>query len=215
MARGLLVDFGGVLTTSVFASFAAFCDAEGLRPDAVEECLRGNRAARALLVDFEIGRISTAEFERGFATVLGVRPHGLVRRLLRGARPDPAMTSAVRAARAAGVRTALVSNSWGVDGYDRDLLAELFDTAVISGEIGVRKPDPRIYALAVERLGVPAEQCVFVDDIRANLMPAAALGMATILHRDARDTVRRLEELLGVALTADGQPGGAGEHVRG
>ena len=100
-------------------------------------------------------------------------------------RPDEAMFDAVAAARRAGVRTGLVSNSWGEQGYDRTRFDELFDVLVISGEIGIRKPAPEIYALASERLGRAAERCVFVDDLAGNLKPARAIGMATVLHRDA------------------------------
>jgi putative hydrolase of the HAD superfamily len=98
------------------------------------------------------------------------------------------------------VRTGLVSNSWGEEGYDRTRFGELFDALVISGEIGIRKPAPEIYALATERLGVGPECCVFVDDLPGNLKPAAAIGMATVLHRDAASTIPELEALLGISL---------------
>jgi putative hydrolase of the HAD superfamily len=150
---GLLIDFGGVLTSNVFDSFAAFCRAEGL-----------------------------------------------IARLFAGMAPDEPMLEAVAAARRGGIRTGLVSNSWGEEGYDRTRFGELFDVLVISGELGVRKPQPEIYALATERLGVPPERCVFVDDLPGNLKPAAALGMATVLHKDAGATIPRLEALLGVSL---------------
>jgi putative hydrolase of the HAD superfamily len=110
------------------------------------------------------------------------------------------MFDAVAAARRAGIRTGLVSNSWGEEGYDRARFDELFDVLVISGELGIRKPAPEIYSLAAERLGRPPERCVFVDDLPGNLKPAAALGMATVLHRDAGATIPRLEALLGVSL---------------
>jgi epoxide hydrolase-like predicted phosphatase len=95
----------------------------------------------------------------------------------------------------------MLSNSWGDDRYDREQLASLFDALVISGEVGLRKPDPAIYSLAAERLGVAPEKCVFVDDLPGNLKPAAALGMATVLHGgDAVATLTRVGVLLGVSL---------------
>ena len=101
-------------------------------------------------------------------------------------RPDERDVRRRRAPRArAGLRTGLVSNSWGEEGYDRTRFDELFDAVVISGEIGIRKPAPEIYALAAERLGRAPERCVFVDDLAGNLKPARAIGMATVLHRDA------------------------------
>ena len=201
MKRGLLIDFGGVLTSNVFESFAAFCREEGLDPRTVRDLFRQEQAARDLLGALEEGRIGTAEFEARFAPMLGVaEPEGLVARLFARMQPDETMFDAVAAARRAGVRTGLVSNSWGEEGYDRTRFRELFDVLVISGELGIRKPAPEIYALAAERLGVAPERCVFVDDLPGNLKPAAAIGMATVLHRDAETTIPRLETLLGVSL---------------
>jgi epoxide hydrolase-like predicted phosphatase len=197
---GLLVDFGGVLTSNVFDSFAAFCRAEGLPPDRVRDLFRGDPAARDLLGDLETGRVTEAEFETRFAPMVGVGAEGLIGRLFAGMRPDERMLEGVAAARRAGVRTGLVSNSWGEEGYDRSRFAELFDAVVISGEIGIRKPAPEIYALAAERLGRAPERCVFVDDLPGNLKPALAIGMATVLHRDAERTLAELEEHLGVSL---------------
>ena len=199
--HGLIVDFGGVLTTDVFESFRAFCEAEGLEPDAVRDRFRGDAEARGLLEALELGQITEAEYEPRLATVLGVAPEGLIDRLFGGMQPDEAMVEGVRAARRAGVRTGMLSNSWGDDRYDREQLAELFDARVISGEVGLRKPDPAIYSLAAERLAVAPDQCVYVDDLPGNLKPAAALGMATVLHGgDADLTLRRAGVLLGVSL---------------
>jgi putative hydrolase of the HAD superfamily len=198
---GLIVDYGGVLTTDVFASFRAFCAAEGLAPEAVRERFVADPSARELLADLERGRISEADFEPRLAALLEVEPAGLVDRLFGGMRPDAAMVDGVRAARRAGVRTALLSNSWGPDRYDRASFPELFDAWVISGEVGLRKPDPAIYELAAQRLGLPPSACVFVDDLPFNLKPARELGMATVAHRDAATTLAELERLLGVRLS--------------
>ena len=198
---GLIVDWGGVLTTDVFAAFRDFCAAEGLEPDAVRNRFAGDPRGFELLAELECGRLAEAEFEAGFAALLGVGPGGLIDRLFGAVLPDPAMLDGVRAARRAGIRTALLSNSWGQDRYDRADWPELFDAWVISGEVGLRKPDPAIYPIAAERLGLEPQACVFVDDLPGNLKPARALGMATVLHRDAERTLAELEELLGVALS--------------
>ena len=199
--RGLLVDFGGVLTTDVFASFRAFCQAEGLTPDAVRERFVADPSARDLLVDLECGRLGEEEFEPRFAALLEVSdPDGLIDRLFARMRPDHAMVDAVRAAHDAGVRTGLISNSWGNGRYDRSQFPQLFHGTVISGEVGVRKPDPQIYALGARAIGLAPDQCVFVDDLRGNLKPARELGMATVHHRSADQTVPELERLLGVRL---------------
>ena len=199
--RGLLVDFGGVLTTNVFGSFEAFCRAEGLEPDAVAQRFRQDADARQLLFDLEVGKLSEAEFEPRFARVIGIADSAdLIDRLFAGMRPDYAMVNAVRAAKEAGIRTGLVSNSWGRGRYDRSQFPALFDGVVISGEVGLRKPEPRIYELGAERLGLAPADCVFVDDLPGNLKPAAALGMATVLHRDPPTTLSELEGHLGVSL---------------
>jgi epoxide hydrolase-like predicted phosphatase len=199
--RGLLVDFGGVLTTDVFVSFQAFCEAEGLSPDTVARRFRSDPAARDLLGDLEVGALEEAEFEPRFAELLGIADaDGLIDRLFAGMGPDEAMFDAVRAARAAGVRTGLISNSWGKGRYDRSQFPELFHGWVISGEVGVRKPAPEIYSLGAEAIGLPPGECVFVDDLPGNLKPARELGMATVHHRRAEETIPELERLLGVAL---------------
>jgi putative hydrolase of the HAD superfamily len=199
--RGLLVDYGGVLTTDVFASFRAFCAAEGLEPETVRDRFRADPAAGDLLAGLETGALSEAEFEPRFAALLEVEPDGLIDRLFGGMAPDEAMIAGVRAARAAGVRTGLLSNSWTTGHYDRALLDELFDATVISAEVGLRKPDPAIYRLAAERMGLQPAEIAFVDDLPGNLKPARAIGMTTIVHRgDAAATLAELESALGVPL---------------
>lgn len=200
---GLLVDFGGVLTTNVFDSFRAFCEGEGLAPEAVRDAFMRDDTARTLLEDLETGRLDEAGFEPRFAAALGLSPDradGLIERIFAGMRPDQAMLDALEAAKRGGVRTGMVSNSWGEGRYDRARFPALFDAVVISAEEGIRKPDPRIYELGAERLGLPPEEIVFVDDLPGNLKPARELGMATVHHTDAGRTIPELEELLGVGL---------------
>ncbi len=206
--RGLLVDWGGVLTSNLFEGFAAFCRQEGLEPDALTQRLGADPGARELVIGLETGRIEEPEFERELAARLGVAATpSLIDRLFAGSTPDETMREAVRRARVAGVRTGLLSNSWGTRRYPRPLLAELFDAVTISGEVGLRKPAPEIYALAAERIGLAPEQCAFVDDLPFNLEPAAALGMATVHHTAAEVTIAELEKLLSVALRPPAAPG--------
>lgn len=199
--RGLLVDWGGVMTTNLFASFNAFCESEGLDPATLAQAFRGDPAARELLIGFEEGRIDETTFENELGRLLGLeRAEGLIDRLFAGAQPEPSMVDAVRTARKAGIATGLISNSWGTTRYPRELLAELFDGVVISGEVGIRKPAPRIYELGAEAIGRAPSECVFVDDLPFNLPPAVELGMATVHHTDAVETIAALEQLLGVPL---------------
>ena len=199
--RGLLVDYGGVLTTSLFDSFGAFCRQEGLEPEVIAQQFAGNREARELLIELECGRLPEEEFERRLAALLEVAPDRLIDRMFAGSGPDPAMREAVSAARQAGVRTGLVSNSWVDRHYPPELLDGLFDGVVISGREGTRKPDPRMYELGAERIGLSPGECVYVDDLPFNLKPAAELGMATIHHVDPEKTIPELERLLNVELT--------------
>jgi epoxide hydrolase-like predicted phosphatase len=201
--RGLLVDFGGVLTTSVWDSFAEFCRGKGLAADAVRGMFRGDPDALAELRELETGRMEEGEFERRFADRLGLdEAEGLIEAMFRGMRPSEPVVAAVRAARESGVRTGLLSNSWSTSHYDRDSLADLFEVLVISGEVGLHKPQPEIYLLAAERLGLDPARCVFVDDLRENCAGAEAVGMTAVLHRDVDATVGRLEQLLGFSVSA-------------
>ena len=198
--RGLLVDYGGVLTSNLFDSFRSFCELEGLEADTVLVRFREDDRCRALLIDLETGNLTEEEFEPQFADVLGVNAPELIDRLFAGSQPDQAMLDAVHRARRAGIRTGLISNSWGTRRYDRTLLERLFDGIVISGEVGMRKPTPEIYEMGAERIGLPPEDCVFVDDLPFNLKPAQQLGMAAVHHTDAPATIDELERLLGVEL---------------
>jgi epoxide hydrolase-like predicted phosphatase len=199
--EGLLVDWGGVMTSNLFGSFREFCVSEDLDPDALARTFRTQPEARGLLIAFEEGRVEETTFEARLAALLGVASApGLIDRLFAGSRIESEMVEAVRAIRAAGARTGLVSNSWGTSRYPRELLGELFDGVVISGEVGVRKPTLRIYELGAQSIGLPADACVFVDDLPFNLPPAVELGMATIHHTSTADTLAELQRLLGVAL---------------
>jgi epoxide hydrolase-like predicted phosphatase len=199
--KGLLVDFGGVLTSNVFDSFREFCEREGLEPDTVRRLFREDPAALAELRRLERGEVTEDEFAERFGPMVGVRDsERLVERLFAGMQADEAMIDAVRTARAAGVRTGLVSNSWGAGRYDRDSFPELFDGVVISGEVGLNKPDPEIFRLGAERAGVEPEECVFVDDLKENCAGAEAVGMTAVLHRGAETTIPELERLLGIPL---------------
>jgi putative hydrolase of the HAD superfamily len=201
---GLLLDWGGVMTSNLMASFGAFCAAEGLDPSALAGAFRSNPQARELLFGFEEGRIEEVAFELGLAQILGVaQAEGLIDRLFSGSVLEDAMVGAVRSARAAGVRTGLISNSWGTSRYPHALLDELFDGVVLSGAVGIRKPTPRIYELGAEAIELEPLRCVFVDDLPFNLPPAEELGMATVHHTEVASTIAELERLLGVALSAD------------
>ncbi|MDA0180269.1 HAD family phosphatase [Solirubrobacter phytolaccae] len=191
---GLLIDWGGVLTTSVLAAFDAFSVRQGWPEHALRSAFRDG-PARTHLVELEEGTIELPEFERRLATTLDLAPEGLAQRLLADVRPDTEMRAAVRRYHDAGIRTALVSNSWNADDYDAELRA-MFDAVILSQTLGTRKPARSIYECALDRLGLPAARCVFVDDLGGNLKPAKQLGMTTIKHERTADTIRALDEVL-------------------
>jgi putative hydrolase of the HAD superfamily len=202
----LLIDWGGVLTSNLFTSFHAYCLQAEIEPKRLLGRFRDDPQARELLIALEKGQLDELGFEQRFAALLEVEPDGLIDGLFAGVQPDEAMVGAVRMAHEAGVRTALVSNSWGVHRYPRDLFGTLFDGIVISGEEGIRKPSRRMYELGAERAGANAADCVYVDDLEFNLTPARELGMATVHHTSAETTIPELERLLGVALGGQAQP---------
>jgi epoxide hydrolase-like predicted phosphatase len=196
----LLIDWGGVLTSNLFASFQAYCVRAQIDPQTLVGRFKADPRFRELLISLEKGELEEPAFETRFAALLGVAPEGLIDGLFAEVGPDEAMVEAVRRAREAGIRTALVSNSWGTHRYPQELFAELFDGVVISGEEGMRKPSRRMYELGAERAGVQTSACVYVDDLPFNLTPAADLGMATVHHTSAETTIPELERLLGIAL---------------
>jgi putative hydrolase of the HAD superfamily len=197
----VLFDFGGVLTTPVWDSFSAFCRTEGLDPDAIKTLFRTDPEALKDLRGLETGELSETDFEATFGKRLGLEnPDGLIDSMFAGMKPVESMVEAVRQLRSSGLLTGLVSNSWSTAHYDRKLLAELFDTVVISAEVRMHKPQPEIYRLAAERLGVEPAACLFVDDLKENCEGAEAVGMTAIRHRTAPETIVRLSELTGLDL---------------
>lgn len=166
----------------------------------------GDMDADSMVARFEKGLVEKDRFEIHLAELLSrdlhdpLDPTDLIARMLEDVRIDQAMVAAVRAARDAGIRTALLSNSWGLDYYPRELLQELFEEIVISGEVSMRKPDADAYIHTAERLGLRPEQCVFVDDHDDNIEAAKRVGMRTVHHRETLKTIQELERALGVPL---------------
>jgi putative hydrolase of the HAD superfamily len=210
--RGLIADWGGVLTNPIAETVAAWLTADGIDRDSYKTVMRtwlaqayDENIMTSPIRALESGECTEAEFERLLAAELTlldggpVPADGLLARMFAGSELDEQMLDLVRAARRAGLRTALLSNSWGAY-YPRHLFAELFDAVVISAEVGMRKPERRIFQLAVQQLGLEPAQCVFIDDIAENVAAAQAAGLAAVLHRTAADTAAQLSPLLGIQL---------------
>ncbi|MEA2453268.1 MAG: putative hydrolase of the superfamily [Actinomycetota bacterium] len=207
--KALIVDFGGVLTTPLQDSFVMFSEALGIElQDLVRVALKAYTGdTDQLVIDFETGAISDEEFSKQFAqrlsdeTGVEVDADGLVERMFGGMRLEEGMLDAVEAAKHHGFQTALLSNSWGLGGYPRERLAAIMDVIVISGEVGMRKPDPQIFELTTGKLGLEPAECVFVDDHPGHLKSAQEVGMKTVLHREPAETIAALEDLFGVSLS--------------
>ena len=208
MIKAIVVDFGGVLTNPLPEAMASFAEDVGVEPQHLVRIALGAYAGSEddLVTSFETGRIPEGEFVARLAvrirdeTGADISGENLVARIFSGLELEERMFGALKAARAAGYRTALLSNSWGTSLYPRARLDGLFDVIVISGEVGLRKPDPEIFGVTVDRLGVAAAGCVFVDDHPEHLKAARQIGMMTILHRSVDETLAELETLLAVPL---------------
>ncbi len=198
--QGLILDFAEVLTEEVGTPHRTWCLAQGLAESAWATTLEDHPEGRALYKALESGRMTQPEWNRRTAALLGLADHqNLMGRAWQAVRPAAKMINLARAARQAGIALAMLSNSFGLDPYNpyQELgVWDLFDVTVLSETEGIAKPDPAIYEITLDRLGLPASACVFVDDRHANLVPAAALGIITV-HADEQDTtVARLTRLL-------------------
>lgn len=210
--RGLLVDWGGVLTSGLSDALRLWADKDDLDYDTYFTAITDWIAATPIEAELnpihalERGLIAVPDFEQKLAAVLlrrdgrPVEAEGLIERMFAHFEHAPQMSALVRRARAKGFRTALVSNSWG-NTYPRDTWDGMFDTIVISGEVGLRKPEPEIYQLTCERLGLEPAECVFVDDMQPNVLGSRKVGMTAILHTSYDETRRELEALFGADLT--------------
>jgi epoxide hydrolase-like predicted phosphatase len=216
--RGLVMDWGGVMTGGMDSSVAAWTAAHDVDPARFEVLMHRWAFARPSLAGssreanpvhaLERGQIEVAEFERRVAAELTTRSGapvaaaGMLGRMLAGMHVEPDMVGLVGRARGAGVRTALLSNSWGTGGYQRDGWEQLFDVVVLSGDVGMRKPDADIFHHTLGLLSLPAADCVFVDDIGHNVDAAAALGFVGVRHTSYAQTAAELERLFGTRLSA-------------
>ncbi|SFC72120.1 putative hydrolase of the HAD superfamily [Nocardioides terrae] len=203
--EAVVLDYGGVMTTPMGDSIRAWIAADGIDPQSFSRTLKAwlarDAPAGTPIHRLETGELDADEFGVLLAAELArhdgepVDPEGLLGRLFAEIRVESAMFDLVADLRPLGVRTGLLSNSWG-DIYPRERIAAAFDHVVISAEVGLRKPQPEIFRLALDGLGVAAGQAVFVDDAEPNLIGARAVGLRTILHTDPVTTRAELVALV-------------------
>jgi putative hydrolase of the HAD superfamily len=215
--RAVIFDWGGVITSPIVETVTAWLEAERIDRESYMAAMRpwvrsayGPEDSESPIHALERGEVSDEEFEATLAAALvredGTPVHsaGLLRRMFGASVILDQMLELIKDLRANGILTSLLSNSWGggEDGYPRHLFADLFDDVVISGEVGMRKPEERIFRLAATRLGLSPAECAFVDDVEGNIVAAEAIGFTAVHHEDPVRTRAALSELF----AKDGSP---------
>jgi putative hydrolase of the HAD superfamily len=208
--RAVISDFGGVLTTPLMNSFAAFQDRTGISGETLGRALRAiaERDGAHPLYELETGRLSEADFlarlRAELEPMLGHPPrmHAFKEIYFEALEPNQPMIELMRELGSRGHRMALLTNNvreW--EPLWRSMLPvdEIFELVVDSAFVGMRKPDPPIYELTVERLGdgIGAADCLFVDDVGANVEAARELGMSAVHFRDNEQAIAEIEGLVG------------------
>ncbi len=212
MIEAVIWDFGGVFTTSPFEAFARYEAARGLPVGTIRRINSANHETNAWAL-FEQSKIDLDGFDLLFAEEAAALGHTIPGRdvlpLLAGDfRPE--VIAALRGVKAAGLKSGCITNNMphnaaggtvaGRSLYAREIM-ELFDAVIESAKVGVRKPDPRIYRMMCDLLGVEPRACVFLDDLGGNLKPARAMGMTTIKVESGRQAVADLEAATGLTLS--------------
>jgi len=200
----VLWDFGGVILSSPFEAFNEYELAHGIPKDFIRSVNARNPDDNAW-AKMERTELTHEEFDELFASEsqgLGHRiPGADILALLSGA-VRPEMVTALDKVIAAGYRTACITNnvSGGQPRPEVEVIMARFHEVIESSKVGIRKPEPEIYTMACEMLGVSPAQSVYLDDLGINLKPAAALGMTTIKVLSAAQAITDLEAVLGISL---------------
>ena len=205
--EAIVSDFGGVLTTPLLASFAAFQDHTGIQPEDLGKALGAiaERDGDNPLFRLERGEVSEDEFldllRDGLEPLLGHRPemHGFREVYFDALDPNAPMIELMRELKESGYRMAMLTNNvreW--EPLWRPMLPvdEIFELVVDSGFVGVRKPEGRIYEMVLERLSLPAEACLFVDDVEVNISGAERAGMNAVHFRDNEQAIAEIRSAI-------------------
>lgn len=206
----IVTDFGGVLTTSLRDCFLAVEDATGVSPRNWVGALHGLTEQRGInpLFELERGQITEAHFLEALATELSrmlgrtVSLDGFTDTFLGNLHPNPRMIEYMLALRSRGYRMALCTNNvreWEPHWRPKLPVDEIFDVVVDSAFVGTRKPEPDIYALTLDRLGVPAQSALFIDDMEVNCDAARALGMSAVRFSETDQALADIEAALASA----------------
>jgi putative hydrolase of the HAD superfamily len=207
--QAVISDFGGVLTTPLIESFMAFQDQTGISNEALGKAMQAATEANGdnPLYEMERGEITEEEFLKqltdSLEPLLGHRPemHRFKEIYFEALDPNPPMIELMRELKAEGYRMAMLTNNvreW--EPLWRPMLPvdEIFETVVDSGFVGCRKPESRIYAMTLERLGLPAEACLFIDDILINCEGAQKAGINAVHFQDNEQAIAEIRAALPV-----------------
>jgi putative hydrolase of the HAD superfamily len=205
--EAVISDFGGVLTTPLLDAFLAIQRDSGIPLGALGQAMARVAAEDQAnpLFELETGRLSERDFvarlERALSAGLGreVRLAGLSQAYFANLHPNGRLLDYLGSLRARGVRLALLTNNvreWEPLWRSKLPVDELFEVVVDSAFVGLRKPDPEIYRLTLERLGLPPEVCLFVDDTEVNVTTARELGMPTVWFRSTDQAIAEIEVAL-------------------
>jgi putative hydrolase of the HAD superfamily len=205
--KAIVSDFIGVLTTPIAGVFTQFQEDIGIPPEALRDALQryAQRTGDNPLFELECGRMSEGEFlrrledelEAEFGRHLSMR--AFTDTYWDGLSHNDEVVAFLRDARDAGYRLALLTNNvreWEPRWRPRWPIDELFETVVDSGFVGMRKPDPEIYRLTLRRLRLPAQACVFIDDLEHNVVGARECGLHAVHFRDTEQALGEVRALL-------------------
>ena len=206
--KAIVSDFGGVLTTPLMESFAAFQDQTGIRTEDLGEAMAAiaERDGDNPLYRLERGEITEVAFlgmlGEGLEPLLGHRPelHQFREIYFEALNPNEPMIELMRELKASGLRMAMLTNNvkeWEPVWRSMLPVDEIFETVVDSGFVGVRKPEGRIYEMVTERLSLPAEACLFVDDVDVNCSGARRAGMSAVHFRDNEQAIAETRAAVG------------------
>ena len=206
MIKAVISDFGGVITLPLDEAFARAHEEFGVPLSALGEAMKlaASRSDEPPLFKLERGQMTDPEFmavmQRSISEVVGreVVLDNYGERLMRELRPNEPLLEYYAALKARGIRLAILTNNvreWQPRWMP--LLPDgMFELIVDSGFEGVRKPEPEIYTLTLERLGLPAGACAFVDDLEINVKAADALGLHGVWFRSTEQTIADLDSIL-------------------
>ena len=205
----VISDFGGVLTTPLIESFMAFQDQTGITAEMLGKGMHAATEANGdnPLYEMERGEITEVAFLElltdSLEPLLGHRPemHRFKEIYFEALQPNPPMIDLMRELKGAGYRMAMLTNN--VQEWEplwRAMLPvdEIFETVVDSGFVGCRKPESKIYAITLDRISLPAESCLFVDDVKVNCEGAEKAGMAAVHFEDNEQAIADVRGALGL-----------------